>query len=427
MGNKKYTVYRLDYRPRNEYYPCDSPLPVRQQGIGGSYVAFDYNRTGVSVPNYASKIKRGESATSPMTLDLVYTGFTPPKLQVKYTNKLCPYNYGKQPLNQHGGVSSVSQLQKQWPPDAIPTDLEVTADSIAAIQIRKKIRALTQSYEGLTFLGELREALSMIRSPVRSLRLKTDLFLREVRSKHELGKRMPSWPQVLADTWLEFSFGAKPLMGDITSAANAAIDIKSDAIRRVVGIGEAERTRNDPDYTSGVLGLPIVVSYENRMIWKAGVMYRAGVRTSCNASQGSLERIVDAGGFDLANVVPTAWELVPWSFLVDYFVSVGDTLSAHWTSTSNFVWGQRTVKLDRTRDICNGHISSISGMSLLGPYETARFVYKKIRYVRSSSTLPLPGFVFKMPPIDSMKWLNIGALVTASPLFRKTISRIGTG
>lgn len=419
MGNKSYAIYDRDLRPRNEYYPCDSNQPFLQAETGGVYKKFEYTRTGTAVPNFRTKIAKGESATSNMTVDLSYVGFIPPGLFVQYANSLCPTNRGCAPVNQHAGMAGVPELMALWPPDPAPTDLEISADTIAAIAIRKKIKALTQSYEGLTFLGELRESLKMIRSPAQTLRQKVSLFIDEARNH----RRKPSFSKVLADLWLEHSFGWNPLIGDITAAASAAVDITSPSIRRVVGVGKAERAKEDPAYSTGVLGLPIVTSYNNTMRWEVGVLYRAGVRTTCNASQGSLQRIVDHGGFDLSQVVPTAWELVPWSFLIDYFVSIGDTLSAWFTSTSNVAWSQRTVRTERTRDLHSGVISSIDGMVTTRRYQSGRFIYKRTRYVRTSSTIPIPGLVFKMPPLDSAKWLNIGALALASRESRNSASR----
>jgi hypothetical protein len=48
-------------------------------------------------------------------------------------------------------------------------------------------------------------------------------------------------------------------------------------------------------------------------------------------------------GFDPSNWAPTIWELVPYSFLIDYFVNVDDIVSAATLSRSGLRWTSKTV------------------------------------------------------------------------------------
>jgi hypothetical protein len=43
-------------------------------------------------------------------------------------------------------------------------------------------------------------------------------------------------------------------------------------------------------------------------------------------------------GFDPLQIIPTAWELLPWSFLIDYFSNIGDVLETAVVSRSNIAW-----------------------------------------------------------------------------------------
>jgi hypothetical protein len=48
-------------------------------------------------------------------------------------------------------------------------------------------------------------------------------------------------------------------------------------------------------------------------------------------------------GFTPSEFVPTAWELMPWSFLVDYFTNIGDILTSSVTDTSSVRWVNRSI------------------------------------------------------------------------------------
>ena len=47
-------------------------------------------------------------------------------------------------------------------------------------------------------------------------------------------------------------------------------------------------------------------------------------------------------GFTPSEFIPTAWELLPWSFLIDYFVNIGDVIQANIVSLSDLAWANRS-------------------------------------------------------------------------------------
>jgi hypothetical protein len=61
-------------------------------------------------------------------------------------------------------------------------------------------------------------------------------------------------------------------------------------------------------------------------------------------------------GFSMREFIPTAWELLPWSFLVDYFADVGGFLDASTTDTSGVTWLCGTsVKTRKKRLVTKAH------------------------------------------------------------------------
>jgi hypothetical protein len=50
----------------------------------------------------------------------------------------------------------------------------------------------------------------------------------------------------------------------------------------------------------------------------------------------------DLFGFTPKDFIPAAWELLPWSFLADYFTNIGDILSSVTVSTTGLAYVNRT-------------------------------------------------------------------------------------
>jgi cell division protein FtsL len=148
-------------------------------------------------------------------------------------------------------------------------------------------------------------------------------------------------------------------------------------------------------------------------------MYRLGFKQDVLAPTGSLERLVELSGISLDRIVPTLWELTPYSFLADYFVNLGDILSAAVQSTVGVVWTNHT---DRQLTISSWR----GNWRVRTNYANPRWVnlgFKQIsdfrelqhrtvtRYVDTVGSLNSIPLVFTIPGIDSTKWINMGALL----------------
>lgn len=43
-------------------------------------------------------------------------------------------------------------------------------------------------------------------------------------------------------------------------------------------------------------------------------------------------------------MIPTAWEMLPWSFLIDYVSNIGDVISANLVSMENVAWVYKVTR-----------------------------------------------------------------------------------
>jgi hypothetical protein len=125
-----------------------------------------------------------------------------------------------------------------------------------------------------------------------------------------------SWSSVLtgkfpANRWLEYQFGWKPLLQDIKNGYDRFHESVSKDLL-VSGSGGMHAERNG-EFTLGEFSGP----------WS--VNEKASCRIDAHID---IPEMRQANQWNLINPLSVAWELVPWSFAVDWFIPVGNTLEA---------------------------------------------------------------------------------------------------
>jgi hypothetical protein len=113
-------------------------------------------------------------------------------------------------------------------------------------------------------------------------------------------------------------------------------------------------------------------------------------------------------------VIPTAWELIPYSFVADYFANIGDMLAANAINMSSIRWWNQCII--RESVTTNLYVAGIAKKP--GPYE--RFTQQIVSpgsivatsklVERSVGTASLvPTLEFRLPFCDT-QWINLSAL-----------------
>jgi len=402
---------------RNKYFSYDyvmsmpNRLPADLSSLNvpaDKVVACSYTRTGSDNPNYKTLIKQGSDATNPMTVVFTDVKFEPGLLQTKgsYPGPESDRNLGYVFTNQ-----GIFPLAAVAPPSTdVASALVSAAQNKAAIRIRQAIQAETQAFSGMTFLGELRESIHMLRHPASAAREYLQDYLTPL-SRKRLKVSRHKFRDVLANSWLEFSFGWRPLLADVTAIANSINDVVGDEIRRV----HASAVEQSAITTTERIGVTSTVfSYDFNHTTRQKVVhtYRCGVKRQSTIGKGSVSQIIDHGGFDLANVIPTAWELLPWSFFIDYFSNIGDVISADLVSLENVVWTCSTSYQENSDSYTSGKIANavIPNLAYVINEVPCSFKASRTKIVRTAGSVPLPTLRFELPGRDS-QFLNIGALL----------------
>jgi len=286
----------------------------------------------------------------------------------------------------------------------------------------KRISDIQTAFHGGQFLGELRETLSMIRHPADSLKklilgeqfLGTKAIMRRARTRQGRplsGKGLQrSLTKAAGDSWLEYSFGWIPFLSDIESAKRAYDQLTNKTVyKKFTAVGRSEGSSS---YDQTGYSLPATnISYTVSRVKRASCIFKiyGEAFTSVNASKPSY------WGFKPSEFVPTAWELLPYSFLADYFTNIGDILTAVAVDTGAIsrVSSVSVNKFTSKMNFINfatpdpGPTARITGSGQHPP--VTRETKDVVRV--PNFNLYIPPLQLSMPGLSSRKWLNVGALI----------------
>lgn len=126
--------------------------------------------------------------------------------------------------------------------------------------------------------------------------------------------------------WLEYRYGWSPLVHDIVDSLKAmyAADLRRELIQhpRLYASGKSSFSKTVSSSLSATNGWGTYTANKiavHELNFKAYILYKV------DTPNGLVQRLNDFGAFD----VPAAmWEITPWSFVIDWFIPIGDYLGA---------------------------------------------------------------------------------------------------
>lgn len=291
-------------------------------------------------------------------------------------------------------------------------------DNIALSKFLRACKGAQRQFSGGVFLGELRETLKLIKNPAYAFRtLLTDY----VGACRGASRRLSPRDTVrhISNQWLEYSFGMLPLLSDIGNGYNALKRLYFNLPSKYVVVTEQR------EYEANVLTkgsalwsqyFPVIIHCKSTGTYSH--TWRGEVKI---AMRGIGSPPSESLGLTLRDFVPTVYELIPYSFLVDYFVNIGEILEAASFNTADLLWNCSTGRnsIEKRAIVDPKRPSEISGGELLDwSIQPGEIVYKIQTFSRTtvpSGTLGLPSLAFKVPGNWS-KFLNIGALASLRSL-----------
>lgn len=311
-------------------------------------------------------------------------------------------------------VASTDTLNRPWPSHQ-SLDVEARATSKVLEKVKGMKINLGQAY------GERKQTVRLITRSVNrvasaalairngNLRHASNLFGDK---KMNLRKEIKPSSENLANYWLEFQYGWRPLLQDIHGACEQIANtyfLKRPYRATSISLGESMVT----DYQKRYVSNPITSDTWYELVDSKRVASSKVVLEFTEAD--SLLTALSSVG--ATNPAALAWELLPYSFVVDWFVPIGDYLGNLDSGAGlQFRRGFRYTKIqqeDQTR--WKRAVVDTSNRSGFLTGNTQHRLYRsKVRTVLTS--FPLPIFPTFQPSVGATRALSGIALITQ--LFR---------
>lgn len=391
-----YRIYRQWYLDNPGTYTGIDNTDV--QGVYRSNVI-----SGSANPNWRYQVAKRQDASTPYTRD--WLEFTQPVLSAE----------GVYPAGSRFIGSRVRTSYVPYSPKLFAAYTDPSVDDQALKRLKNKLANRLGNARLLAPLAELRELHKSIRA---ATNLSTGLMLSLLEiQRTKKGKEALNFASA---AWLEYSFGIKPLVGDVQNAM-ASVDAylnRRHANIRVVG---TSKRRNFVNYKDGCTNPGLYaghVCFSWSMTRDYSCRYVAGISNAfqCANDYGIGEHL----GFTWQELIPTFWELVPYSWVVDYFSTVGDYLS------DTFVLPEgSTIYVTKTvRNLLSGQaLAAIRDEGL--KYCTSVHVKPgSVKYVRVDRTkfATLPHAALRVKSIDEVGINAVNRLLNlASVLIQRRI------
>lgn len=298
----------------------------------------DYRITSKSDPNWKELKARGTDVTTNLDafrrlLNVEPNGFTQ---DFYYPPKDWKYCLGPLAIVANG-----------WIPIAGVTSFDSTllnkATDQARINFTKSYRKAKSTWMSGQFIGELAETVRFLKSPAKSLmsaakdlvfrarglKTRASRFRTSRRYSEQSDAFQSAYLKAATDSWLAYKYAATPLANDIRSGYDAyqkLVKNESEGLVRIFGSAEV---KSDPDrlvtlgnYPSNPLNLG---GSEVRVLRKAETTVQVRMRGAFRVTSGK-PKVWDAFGLSPDLWIPTVYEVIPFSFVADYFSNLGDVI-----------------------------------------------------------------------------------------------------
>lgn len=285
---------------------------------------------------------------------------TPPRMQISNRNYGYPYDY-----TEEGYVTNIHPYPRfDRGPDVS------YAYNRALSRLNEKVRGSLDLSIDLAEAGQTKRMLNATRQ--------FEQFANQV-----LGNRKYKNLRLLTERWLEYQYGWRPLLSDIKAAADESLRV---VINRINDVKSSATVRDDDKGSFDSQLGPYPVRASDTLKFLRGVRFHMTYEIP--------EESFDIRRWTSLNPVSIAWELMPYSFVIDWFVDIGSTLR-----------NVETALLYRTANFRSGYYTTLSvnegsakvGRQKIGPNVDV-FMDLMTRKEVSYERVVLSSYPFPMAP-----------------------------
>lgn len=361
---------------------------------------------GVRVPNYRWRIRNHLNATSSLEANQ-FIATNSPGMQVVDGYVALNQSPASYRAAWHIGAPHGGHITP-FTTGAVPTG---SAENDAAGAWYKSVRNKMSTFKGSVFAAESRDAKRMMWTRATKMISMISPYQRRLRRRWYAKGSRRARLKALSDSWLELQFGWLPLISDIEDA-HKALNNPTPQYKRAKGGPVSHVTIVDRNSGTATVGA-ITMATEYTETTRYEVTYYGEVKARVEPRASGLQDF----GFTVREFLPTAWEVIPWSFAIDYFTNVGDIITAASYANASISWiGKRMISSRiRTRTTTSSPSTSlVAGQrTLIGIASSSRGEARLVRRMPVIS-VEVPSLSWQLP--SWKQTLNLAALAASRRL-----------
>jgi hypothetical protein len=287
------------------------------------------------------------------------------------------------------------------------SNLDIEAYSEASGKFYRKAVNARRSLQAGVFIAELAKTYRMVKGSAHSIMGLLTRWNNDLRRSKRYIRTKEHRLKYASDKHLEFQFGMKPLMADINGALDLWVSPRRE-IKRITGTATLREPISPTETDSSVGAITLLTS---RQGWQeTTVKFHGAVKAQVPGVRGYAQQL----GLYPADFVPSLYELLPWSFLVDYVSNLGGIIDALSFPKADLAWclstiRKETVRLYVTTSKPSPLITKVFKDS--SQAHTVKLTRKTVQRTPIPSP-PMPSFELKIPG-RTVQWVNMSALVAA--------------
>lgn len=359
----------------------------------------------MEVPGWKSRIERGEIINNPfITTKTDYTYSNPQGMSCRYSDSRSTQRIWCATHNTYH--DRVTDLVGNWQ-QAAGSYLETLSGGVDPAVMRQSVidQAVTSAHANIDVsemlaLATAAESRKTVES-MTAIALRAYKVFRHVRKLNFAGLRKELTPKELANRYMEARYAIRPMIYDAYGVAGVLE--KERGYERRTFRGYADDSNHNEQTVVGT-GAPVSDDWKKTI----DLVYSARAGVLCDVS------ISDITVLGIDKLAETAWELVPWSFVADWFANTGDWIAAHSPDagvTQRASWVTVKKVLTKTQTVTGSRWNLVAGqspISLNRPKATYTVEESVLERIVSPALSTWPSFNMRL---DGYKLTDLGIMI----------------
>lgn len=296
---------------------CEDPSTTNNWTSNGYFNGVEEVTVDTVTPGYRRLIQDGRIINNYFKTTKTSMAYSPQSWNLDYTDPNCPTYTGW--ITQNSNSSYGAKLH-DYVLSIIPDDTDTAiSDAIRVASTGAAANVVRPDFMGLLELAEFNKTLKLLRSPILDLENQVLDAQRSWRkhNRRVTRSRRKSLRQFIADNWLKYRYGFTPLVLSSQELLELAFGEKKAPRLTARSSSSGESEASDVSDTVGAsFDVTSTIQASNSFSVRAGVLYEHEFS------------VVQDSGLSLRELPSVAWELIPFSFVADWFVNVGDLIQA---------------------------------------------------------------------------------------------------